>query len=117
MTRLEYISSENLTSQLREIWNLPAFKDAIEIVRREGAPAYPNNIKGDLLHQAALNGAKAHGWSEALAAIEGLTRFQTKQTISQEQIEYTHSAKARMLATGMYTEKEIDELISQQPTQ
>lgn len=111
MKRQEFITSENMTLTLRRLLDDPVMQNALEIVRQEGVPREPLHGAGDLIHQAALNGARACGWSAALQNLELLTRFQ-KPASKDEAREYDDAAIQRLVALG-YTEAQAKQAMTE----
>lgn len=113
MTRDEFIHSENLTAALTDMIRGPVLSEAIDILRREGItrPVMPNC--GDLLHQAALNGAESRGWQRALFALESLALHRQKAEQAALQEEFQDAAVAKLKASGIYSAAEIQEIVTQ----
>jgi hypothetical protein len=78
MKRHEFVANIELTNQLDMLLKNPVLMEAMDIVWKEGAPDDPNPNKGDLLHQAALSGAKAAGYFQFRANLLSLTNYQQK---------------------------------------
>lgn len=112
MTRQEFQTSDNLTTALREVFRNPAFVEALAIVKSEGIPSSPISSHGDLIHQAAIAGAKAHGWFKALEHLELLCNRIIKSNEGQF-VEHEDAAIAQLSALGHYTEDEIQAIVKQ----
>lgn len=112
MTRQEFQSSDNLTTALREVFRNPAFQEALAIVKAEGIPSAPIPTHGDLIQQAAIAGAKAHGWHKALEYLELLCNRVVKSEEGQF-VEHEDSAAEQLRKLGHYTEDEIQTIVKQ----
>lgn len=118
MTRAEFQSSEPMMAQLDEVLRFPIVKNALEIVRAEGANvSLPVPISGvDYAAQVAAVGARTIGWADAIKALCSLSRkplaLQQHKPNDQNSM-YLDEARKRVVASGIYTEEELKELNKQ----
>lgn len=112
MTRAEFQSSESNISQLNELLQFPIMKLALEVVKDESLTSMPTPIPGvSFGEQVAAAGAHAIGWGGSIKALNSLAR---KSAIFQQPDKsslYQEEAERRLIASGQYTEQEINEIL------
>jgi len=96
--------------------NHPFGQEALLILAGEGTPNKPTPVSGvsyaDLM---SVSGAESIGWHRALHALKALAVLPPKPGEAEE-LQYVDLAKKELLATGLYTEAELNNLAAN-PTQ
>lgn len=113
MTRADFISQEENVAQLAELLRNPILKVALEIVKSEGFPSLPEAMPGvSYGDQVAAHGAFVTGWAKALRRLEALSIPVSKpmSSIMPNSRLYNEVARRRMVASGQYSQEEIDEI-------
>jgi len=109
MTRTEFIASEACTSRIHQILEDEVFKEAIRLLMIEGAPKDPIPNQGDLLQQAALNGAKSAGYFLFLERLKGMAilRKPNQKSDDVKSTQWTAMVES-LVKSGVYNQKEAE---------
>lgn len=114
MTETEFRSNDSCTHRMNEILNDPVFLQARLILKTKSKPAFPSATGGDLLHQAALNGASAYGWMDCLDTLEKLANplADRKSPPRSETPNHDRTAIEAMMKKG-YTREQAEQAAKQ----
>ena len=112
MNRHDFVSQEGNTAQLAELLRNPVLKTALEIIKSEGFPSLPEPMPGvSYGDQVAAHGAFVTGWAKALKRLESLSipmGVPPSSVFPNAQL-YNEVARRRMMASGQFTEEDLEE--------
>lgn len=111
MTRHDFQKSEANMANLEELLRQPTMQVALEIVKTEAYQGLPSPLPGvDYSSMVAAHGARASGWIEGIKALHSLSKKTVQQKQPSQGDMYSEAAKQRMLATGVYSEADIERM-------
>jgi hypothetical protein len=113
MNRQQFQSFEANMSRLQEILKDPVMQFALEVVKNEGHRDIPSPVPGvDYSALVATSGAETIGWAKAIRSLTSLpVKAIPQKATPQQSTMYRDRAKEKLLASKLYTEEEIDELL------
>lgn len=98
-------------ANLEELLRQPTMQVALQIVKNEACKGLPSPVPGvDYSSMVAAHGAAASGWIDGIKALHSLSKKIVQQKQPSKDDMHSEGARQRMLATGVYSEKDLKEM-------